>query len=235
MAPPIVRTISRYLLRQHVAPLAFALAALTSLMLIQQVAKQLSGLLGKGLPAGVIAEVFLLSLPFIVAVTLPMAGLVAVLHVTSKIGKAHGWNPVTVKYRMPAFFLMIRRPPRSTLFPYTTLFRSLRAGSAHVADAHPAGRQAALRPAREGAAGGRDCGGVPALTPVHRGRDAADGGARRRAARDEQDRKSTRLESSHSQISHAGFFFNDTATTEIYTLSLHDALPISSRWQRSRR
>src|SRR6266513_2291941 len=72
MAPLIVRTISRYLLRQHVAPLGFALAALTSLMLIQQVAKQLSGLLGKGLPAGVIAEVFVLSLPFIVAVTLPM-------------------------------------------------------------------------------------------------------------------------------------------------------------------
>src|SRR2546429_8179174 len=85
MAPPIVRTISRYLLRQHVAPLVFALAALTSLMLIQQVAKQLSGLLGKGLPAGVIAEVFLLSLPFIVAVTLPMAVLVAVLHVFTRL------------------------------------------------------------------------------------------------------------------------------------------------------
>src|SRR2546430_9063768 len=28
------------------------------------------------------------------------------------------------------------------------------------------------------------------------------------------------------------FFFNDTATTEIYTLSLHDALPISARWSR---
>src|SRR5277367_6875472 len=27
------------------------------------------------------------------------------------------------------------------------------------------------------------------------------------------------------------FFFNDTATTEIYTLSLHDALPISDRWR----
>src|SRR6266581_9640120 len=27
------------------------------------------------------------------------------------------------------------------------------------------------------------------------------------------------------------FFFNDTATTEIYTLSLHDALPISCRWR----
>src|SRR6266480_1958972 len=85
MAPPIVRTISRYLLRQHVAPLVFALAALTSLMLIQQVAKQLSGLLGKGLPPVVIAEVFVLSLPFIVAVTLPMAVLVAVLHVFTRL------------------------------------------------------------------------------------------------------------------------------------------------------
>src|SRR3990167_6954694 len=42
-----------------------------------------------------------------------------------------------------------------------------------------------------------------------------------------RDRKSTRLNSSHSQISYSLFFFNDTATTEIYTLSLHDALPIS--------
>src|SRR2546427_5231535 len=92
MAPPIVRTISRYLLRQHVAPLVFALAALTSLMLIQQVAKQLSGLLGKGLPAGVIAEVFVLSLPFIVAVTLPMAGLVSVLHVFTRLA---GDNEIT--------------------------------------------------------------------------------------------------------------------------------------------
>src|SRR5437588_2052974 len=80
MAPPIVRTISRYLLRQHIAPLGFALAALTSLMLIQQIAKQLSSLLGKGLPTSVIIEVFLLSVPFIVAVTLPMAVVVAVLH-----------------------------------------------------------------------------------------------------------------------------------------------------------
>ena len=30
----------------------------------------------------------------------------------------------------------------------------------------------------------------------------------------------------HSMIFFVGFFFNDTATTEIYTLSLHDALPI---------
>src|SRR3990167_7095698 len=45
------------------------------------------------------------------------------------------------------------------------------------------------------------------------------------------DRKSTRLNSNHSQISHALFFFNDTAPTEIYPLSLHDALPISDRQQ----
>ena len=47
------------------------------------------------------------------------------------------------------------------------------------------------------------------------------------------DRKSTRLNSSHTVISYAvcclkKTFFNDTATTEIYTLSLHDALPIST-------
>src|SRR3989338_5319123 len=49
-----------------------------------------------------------------------------------------------------------------------------------------------------------------------------------------EDRKSTRLNSSHSSISYALFFFNDTATTEIYTLSLHDALPISLGTRRTR-
>src|SRR3972149_6426595 len=93
---------------------------------------------------------------------------------------------------MPSFFLMIRRPPRSTLFPYTTLFRSGR-----------------VRPGPE----------APQPPP---GGDGDRSGTLRRL----QDRKSTRLNSSHSQISYAVFFFNDTATTEIYTLSLHDALPI---------
>jgi lipopolysaccharide export system permease protein len=85
MAAPAVRTLSRYLLRQHVAPLGFALGALTALMLINTIAKQLSGLLGKGLPTGVIVDVFVLSIPFIVAVTLPMAVLVAVLHVFTRL------------------------------------------------------------------------------------------------------------------------------------------------------
>src|SRR3990172_54020 len=49
------------------------------------------------------------------------------------------------------------------------------------------------------------------------------------ALKETGDRKSTRLNSSHRYISYSFFFFNDAATTEIYTLSLHDALPISSR------
>src|ERR1035441_7852020 len=48
----------------------------------------------------------------------------------------------------------------------------------------------------------------------------------------EIDRKSTRLNSSHLGISYAVFCFNDTATTDIYTLSLHDALPIFFRINR---
>jgi len=92
MARPTVRTISRYLLRQHVAPLGFALTALTSLMLLNQIAKQFGSLVGKGLPWSVILEVFVLSIPFIIAVTLPMAVLVAVLHVFTHLA---GDNEIT--------------------------------------------------------------------------------------------------------------------------------------------
>src|SRR3712207_7404337 len=87
---------------------------------------------------------------------------------------------------------MIRRPPRSTLFPYTTLFRS-----AHVDEQHHLGRGGrhggALRP------GGRD------------EREGEPGGhEERREVRAQQvavaaDRKSTRLNSSHANISYAVF------------------------------
>jgi lipopolysaccharide export system permease protein len=80
-----VRLISRYLLRQLAAPFLFALGALTSLMLLSQVAKKFGALVGKGLPWGVIGEVFALSLPFIVAMTLPMAVLLAVLYAFSHL------------------------------------------------------------------------------------------------------------------------------------------------------
>src|SRR5256885_1386225 len=140
---------------------------------------------------------------------------------------------------------MIRRPPRSTLFPYTTLFRS--------------------RPI----AFGRQDDFFDLASVVHQGVGVeqllppASPALRVKTTPHHQDRKSTRLNSSHLVISYAVFclkkkkklptstyrrhsllissfiftltsprsffffFFNDTATTEIYTLSLHDALPIS--------
>ena len=85
MARPTVRILSRYILRQHVPPLGFALAALTFAMLINQIAKQFGNFVGKGLPWVVVFEVFLLSIPFIVAMTLPMAVLVAVLYAFSHL------------------------------------------------------------------------------------------------------------------------------------------------------
>jgi lipopolysaccharide export system permease protein len=75
-----LRLLDRYLLRQLAAPFLFALTALTSLMLLSQIAKKFGALVGKGLPWSVIAEVFTLSIPFIVAMTLPMAVLLAVLY-----------------------------------------------------------------------------------------------------------------------------------------------------------
>src|ERR1051325_6160261 len=94
---------------------------------------------------------------------------------------------------MSCFFLMIRRPPRSTLFPYTTLFRSY------------------------------------LLDPSFDSNSANGTGM---APRETAGILSRRAEEhtpelpSPQGISYVLFFFNDTATTEIYTLSLHDALPI---------
>src|SRR2546430_13705324 len=92
---------------------------------------------------------------------------------------------------------MIRRPPRSTLFPYTTLFRSHgSAGAARVGGQDRRGKspgRAALR---------RDL-------PAHAG--AAETGRRAGAG----DRKSTRLNSSHSQISYAVFCLKKKNITHI--------------------
>src|SRR5256885_8311843 len=79
---------------------------------------------------------------------------------------------------------MIRRPPRSTLFPYTTLFRSAHGGLA------PAARQALLD-----GHGGRNAVDRVHLGPARRLDDGARIG----------DRKSTRLNSSHLVISYAVF------------------------------
>jgi lipopolysaccharide export system permease protein len=80
-----MRIISRYVLKQHIAPFIFAVNALTLLMLLDQLAKQFHRLVGKGLEARVIAEVFFYSIPFILAVIVPMAVLVAVLYAFNRL------------------------------------------------------------------------------------------------------------------------------------------------------
>lgn len=87
--PDVVRILSRYILREHAGPLVFALTALTSLLLLQYVARQLDKLVGKGLPWRVIGEFLLLSLPFTIAMTLPMAVLVATLHAFGRLASEH--------------------------------------------------------------------------------------------------------------------------------------------------
>src|SRR5689334_23747420 len=88
---------------------------------------------------------------------------------------------------------MLRRPPRSTLFPYTTLFRSL----------DPVAR------ARRVPARGRrlDCGQELEIERPAQG-----------LAWLEQDRKSTRLNSSHSSISYAVFCLKKKKKTKTDTL-----------------
>src|SRR2546421_7832182 len=105
---------------------------------------------------------------------------------------------------MSFFFLMIRRPPRSTLFPYTTLFRSVRVQrslcvtvallgmlSAHVSLAQQV----------------EDAGAMPA---------------------EDIDRKSTRLNSSHDQISYAVFCLKKKKSALPAMLCSH--LGVIARW-----
>jgi lipopolysaccharide export system permease protein len=80
-----MKILRRYILREHVGPLVAALGVLTGLMLLNQLAKRFGDLVGKGLPWYLIVEVFALSIPFIFAMTMPMAVLVAVLYSFSRL------------------------------------------------------------------------------------------------------------------------------------------------------
>ena len=80
-----MRTLTRYILRLHLAPFLFAASGLTVLLLLDQVSKRFERLIGKGLHWSVIVEVFVYSIPFIIAQTLPMAVLIAVLYVFSRL------------------------------------------------------------------------------------------------------------------------------------------------------
>ena len=77
--------LTRYILRAHIAPFFFALSVLTGILMINTVARRLESLAGKGLPWSVMAEVFVLSLPHILALTLPMSVLVATLFAFSRL------------------------------------------------------------------------------------------------------------------------------------------------------
>src|SRR2546425_1027808 len=134
---------------------------------------------------------------------------------------------------------MIRRPPRSTLFPYTTLFRSQRGrgragrhhdriaavargvhggGSGVVGGGDRVGGQGVCSPGTH--LGGRGC------SPCERAGVGGHRGARARWAGRDHEAHHAEGRALGSAIGVRLFFFNDTATTEIYTLSLHDALPI---------
>ena len=80
-----MKILHRYVLKEHVGPLTFALTALTSILLLQYIGKHFGELVGKGLPTLVIAEFFGLSIPLTVALTLPMAVLVATLYAFSRL------------------------------------------------------------------------------------------------------------------------------------------------------
>src|SRR5689334_24854181 len=88
---------------------------------------------------------------------------------------------------------MIRHPPRSTLFPYTTLFRSL---DVHAAGQHPA--------------------------------QALETDVEHRAVAADEDRKSTRLNSSHSSISYAVFCLKKKKGNYVVETRLRLHLPTES-------
>src|SRR2546429_4766986 len=110
------------------------------------------------------------------------------------------------------FFLMIRRPPRSTLFPYTTLFRSRKSEN--------------LLCVLSATSGGYNSLCFPASQPY-----SYAGSASARVARPlsptrlhKQDRKSTRLNSSHGYISYAVFCLKKKKNTD----SSHNLAPHSA-------
>src|SRR5258708_21011266 len=99
---------------------------------------------------------------------------------------------------------MIRRPPRSTLFPYTTLFRSV---ETYGATAHPA-RFVTLQ-----------CEELPSLVDVARNSDTVLLAVR-------ADRKSTRLNSSHQIISYAVFCLKKkNSDTDLHILAQRVRMP----------
>src|SRR6266581_3559950 len=136
------------------------------------------------------------------------------------------------------FFLMIRRPPRSTLFPYTTLFRSRPRG--------PVRARLVQRPQHGGHRARSEEHTSELQSPVHlvcrllleKKKNIHRSRKMSQVATQLPTRKSFSTRSlvliillvvvgAGTAAYFLFFFFKDPATSEIYTLSLHDALPIS--------
>src|SRR6266478_6096553 len=138
---------------------------------------------------------------------------------------------------------MIRRPPRSTLFPYTTLFRSNCRAAASGQRGAPSLPKAALQLDRKSTRLNSSHSQISyAVFCLKKKKDptstalfstektdvsrSVELGVNRMAKALGALQRSLRC-SAHGHSAPASLcFFNDTATTEIYTLSLHDALPI---------
>src|ERR1039457_1093918 len=120
---------------------------------------------------------------------------------------------------------MIRRPPRSTLFPSTTLFRSIEGNHAVYILVHPGGLPAADGRSEEHTSELQSpCNLVCRLLLEKNETRAAHTPAI--CPRALHSAPQPTIPPRQSNAFRPSFFFNDTATTEIYTLSLHDALPI---------
>src|SRR3712207_7721238 len=104
------------------------------------------------------------------------------------------------------FFLMIRRPPRSTLFPYTTLFRSTKGSRAVPHGPRTAGNGVSFHYADENHIRSCWC-------------------AWTRAGSLARDRKSTRLNSSHANISYAVFCLKKKKNTVLLHIQIQHAVP----------
>src|SRR5262250_1806775 len=130
------------------------------------------------------------------------------------------------------FFLMIRRPPRSTLFPYTTLFRSGSGAGDASTDVRRAYQTCGPWRSEEHTSELQSPMYLVCRLLLEKKKRLSRGWPAnlldRLAARAQPYRLQRLPQSDGSSLVYL-FFFNDTATTEIYTLSLHDALPIPCR------
>ncbi|MCH7760428.1 LptF/LptG family permease [candidate division TA06 bacterium] len=87
--------IARYILKEHIGPFLLALAVLSFVLIMNRVFELVDLIIGKGLDVKTVLEVFVLSLPFILAVTVPMAVLVAALMAFGRLSQ--DWEIVALK------------------------------------------------------------------------------------------------------------------------------------------